>query len=83
MLRNGQFDCRNPRRRYRRATAMKDTTRATVITIPLFLAGTVFGCIDRTILVNGHIAIHFIVGIITYCCLHQLTLVLLRFRREK
>jgi len=62
---------------------MKDTTRATVITIPLFLAGTVFGCIDRTILVNGHIAIHFIVGIIAYCCLHQLTLVLLRFRREK
>lgn len=49
VLRNGQLDCRNPRRRYRRTTAMKDTTRATVITIPLFLAGTVFGCIDRTI----------------------------------
>ena len=62
---------------------MKDTTRATVITIPLFLAGTVFGCIDRTILVNGQIAVHFIVGTIVSCCLHQLTLVLLRFRRDK
>ena len=62
---------------------MKDTTRATVITISLFLTGMVFGCVDRTILVNGHIAAHIIVGTVIYCCLHQLTLVLLTYRSDK